>query len=69
MLVCKQTPRKNVQLVNRPSENTATVARISIFKQFFYHSGSQFSLKRMFVVAVVVVFNLVSHGGADYWIV
>ena len=24
MLVCKQTPRKNVQLVNRPSENTAT---------------------------------------------
>ena len=24
MLVCKQTPRKNVQLVNRPSENTAS---------------------------------------------
>ena len=23
MSVCKQTPRKNVQLVNRPSENTA----------------------------------------------
>ena len=23
MLVCKQTPRQNVQLVNRPSENTA----------------------------------------------
>ena len=22
MSVCKQTPRKNVQLVNRPSENT-----------------------------------------------
>lgn len=25
MSVCKQTPRKNVQLVNRPSENTAKV--------------------------------------------
>ena len=25
MSVCKQTPRKNVQLVNRPSENTAYV--------------------------------------------
>ena len=25
MPVCKQTPRKNVQLVNRPSENTAHV--------------------------------------------
>ena len=26
MLVCKQTPRKNVQLVNRPSENTAILS-------------------------------------------
>ena len=26
MLVCKQTPRKNVQLVNRPSENTPSVS-------------------------------------------
>ena len=26
MSVCKQTPRKNVQLVNRPSENTATMS-------------------------------------------
>ena len=25
MLVCKQTPRKNVQLVNWPSENTALI--------------------------------------------
>ena len=25
MSVCKQTPRKNVQLVNRPSENTTSV--------------------------------------------
>ena len=24
MLVCKQTPRKNVQVVNRPGENTAS---------------------------------------------
>ena len=28
MLVCKQTPRKNVQLVNRSSENTAIVFNI-----------------------------------------
>ena len=25
MSVCKQTPRRNVQLVNRPSENTALI--------------------------------------------
>ena len=30
MLVCEQTPRKNVQLVNRPSENTATVYEINL---------------------------------------
>ena len=29
MSVCKQTPRKNVQLVNLPSENTAKMFKIS----------------------------------------
>ena len=28
MSVCKQTPRKNVQLVNQPSENTANEKNI-----------------------------------------
>lgn len=30
MSVCKQTPRKNVQLVNQPSKNTACVTEIVI---------------------------------------
>ena len=28
MSVCKQTPKKNVQLVNCPSENTATIQQL-----------------------------------------
>ena len=47
MLVCKQTPRKNVQLVNRPSENTASVSNSTLIET----NTTLFRWKPMFHIA------------------
>ena len=52
MSVCKQTPRKNVQLVNRPSENTTCMYLVGVFfpwdlgRLSFHLAGSCVSLTR-----------------------
>ena len=46
MSVCKQTPRKNVQLVNRSSENTASIAKTMT------SNGKQFTVTREMLTAV-----------------
>ena len=48
MSVCEQTPRKNVQLVNRPSENTAEVKSCNLI----------ILVRKIIIIYVAVIYKL-----------